>query len=70
MKKKYLFAILPIVIGLGCWLAYAIIGTSVAADGTLIEPFGLLPIGWLLNVSGFILGFVFVVIAVVKKRRK
>jgi hypothetical protein len=48
MKKIYLFAIIPFVLGIVCWIAYNVIGSYVAPDGTLIEPFGFIPTGFLL----------------------
>ena len=40
---------------LGCVIAFAAIGSSVAQDGRLIEPFFLIPIAWLLALTGAIL---------------
>ena len=48
-------AIALIVAGLGCAVAYSLIGSSVAEDGTLVEPFFLIPIAWLLFLTGGIL---------------
>ena len=42
-------------LGLGCFLAFSVIGSSVAEDGTLVEPFFLIPIAWLLLLIGGIL---------------
>jgi hypothetical protein len=42
-------------LGLGCFLAFTVIGSSVAEDGTLVEPFFLIPIAWLLLLIGGIL---------------
>ncbi|MBU2037400.1 DUF3955 domain-containing protein [Patescibacteria group bacterium] len=65
MKKIYLVAIIPFILGISCIIAYNIIGSSVAEDGTLVEPFALLPIGWLMLaigiVSSFILGIKFLI---------
>lgn len=54
--KKYLAALIPIIIGIGCWAAYAIIGSEVAPDGTLQEPFFLIPFGYLFIALGMLLG--------------
>jgi len=43
MKKIGLFII---VVGITCFILKAIMGSSLADDGTLIEPFFLLPIGY------------------------
>lgn len=49
-------AIALMIAGLGCMVAFSIIGSSVADDGTLVEPFFLIPIAWLFFLSGGILG--------------
>ena len=49
-------AIALILAGLGCVIAFQVIGSSVADDGTLVEPFFLIPIAWLLFLAGGILG--------------
>lgn len=51
-----LTAIALMIAGLGCMVAFSIIGSSVADDGTLVEPFFLIPIAWLFFLSGGILG--------------
>jgi len=48
--KRAAFAL--ILAGLGCFVAFAAIGSSVAVDGTLIEPFFLIPIAWFLLLAG------------------
>ena len=48
-------AIALIIAGLGCLVAYSLIDSSVAEDGTLVEPFFLIPIAWLLFLTGGIL---------------
>ena len=45
-------AIAFILAGLGCVIAYSVIGSSVAEDGTLVEPFFLIPIAWILFLTG------------------
>jgi hypothetical protein len=45
-------AIALLLAGLACFVAFALIGSSVADDGTLVEPFFLIPIGWLLALTG------------------
>jgi hypothetical protein len=49
-------AIALMIAGLSCMVAFSIIGSSVADDGTLVEPFFLIPIAWLFFLSGGILG--------------
>lgn len=36
----------------GCIIAFEVIGSTVAEDGTLIEPFFLIPMAWLLFLTG------------------
>ena len=48
-------AIALILSGLACVVAFEVIGSSVDEDGTLIEPFFLIPIAWLLFLSGVVL---------------
>lgn len=45
--KKYLISIIFALIGIACFISFNIIGSEVAADGTLVEPFFLIPIGLL-----------------------
>ena len=45
--KKYLISAILVLIGIACFISYNIIGSEIAADGTLIEPFFLIPIGFL-----------------------
>ena len=45
-------AIALIVAGLGCFVAFSVIGSEVAEDGTLVEPFFLIPVAWLLFLTG------------------
>ncbi|MBT6508781.1 MAG: DUF3955 domain-containing protein [Marinovum sp.] len=44
--------------GIGLQLLFKWIGGYVADDGTLIEPFYLIPMGYLLCSSGFVLGVI------------
>nr|WP_312986142.1 DUF3955 domain-containing protein [Clostridioides sp.] len=54
MKKKYLLASTPIILGFLCLMIYNVIGSSVAPDGTLVEPFALIPTGYLFIFIGII----------------
>ncbi len=45
-------AIALIIAGLGCFVAFSVIGSEVAEDGTLVEPFFLIPVAWLLFLTG------------------
>jgi hypothetical protein len=39
----------------GCIIAFEAIGSEVAEDGTLVEPFYLIPIAWLLFLTAVVL---------------
>jgi len=55
--KKYILAFIPFILGVGCLVSFNAIGSKVAVDGTLVEPFYLLPMGYtFLTIS--IIGFV------------
>jgi len=47
-----------IALGGACLLAFHLIGSTIDAQGMLHEPFGLIPIGWLLIVGGAAAGVV------------
>ena len=67
MKKIYIIPLTFSVLGLGCWVAYVIKGSYVAPDGLLIEPFYLIPVGWLFIFLGLA---ILVVVILSKKNRK
>jgi hypothetical protein len=48
-------AIVFMLSSLACIVAFEVIGSEVTEDGTLVEPFFLIPIAWLLFVIGGIL---------------
>lgn len=54
MKKKYLLASTPIFLGVIFLIASTIIGSRVAPDGTLIEPFFLIPLSYLFVLIGIV----------------
>ncbi|MFF2288284.1 DUF3955 domain-containing protein [Peribacillus butanolivorans] len=59
MKKKYLLASTPIFLGVICMISYFMIGSRVEPDGTLVEPFFLMPLSYLFVFIG-IIAFLFV----------
>jgi hypothetical protein len=61
-------AIALMLAGIGCAIAFEVIGSSVADDGTLVEPFFLIPIAWLLFLAGGMLGIVTFIIRRFKSR--
>lgn len=53
MKNKLiLLSLILIIISLGCLTTYTLIGSTVAPDGTLVEPFYLIPLGYLFGIAG------------------
>ena len=48
-------AIVLMLSSLACIVAFEVIGSEVNDDGTLVEPFFLIPIAWLLFITGGIL---------------
>jgi len=54
--KKYLISILAIVSGVICHITFWIIGSEVASDGVLVEPFALIPVGYMFYAFGAVLG--------------
>lgn len=45
--KKYSVALVGLCFGLFCLVRYQMIGSYVAADGMLVEPFYLIPLGYM-----------------------
>lgn len=52
--KKYALNLIPFVIGLGCFIAFNIIGSKVLPNGTLDEPFFLIPIACMFFAIGIV----------------
>jgi hypothetical protein len=46
-QKMMRVAIISLFASLACLISYAVIGSSVAPDGRLVEPFYLIPLAWL-----------------------
>lgn len=53
-------------LGFGCWAAYSLSDVTVRENGVLVEPFFLIPIGWLC----FFAGTVWVAVAAVRIARE
>ena len=53
---------------LACIGIFVAIGSKVAPDGTLVEPFFLIPIGWLLLAVAAALGVAYLVMVLVARR--
>ncbi len=68
--KKYILPGIPFILGIVCAISYAIIGSEVAADGTLIEPFFLIPLTYLFFAIGIVGLIIFAMVSFFRKRRK
>lgn len=55
--KKHILNLIPFIIMIICIIAYNCIGSNVLEDGTLSEPFYLIPIAWTFFFIG-IIGFI------------
>jgi hypothetical protein len=67
MKKSWLIAIVPLLVGAGCLISFNLIGSEVAPDGTLIEPFWMLPVGYLFVAIGLVAGLTMLLRRLLKK---
>lgn len=68
--KKYLVSLISIFISIVCIISYNIIGSEVLADGTLVEPFFLIPFGWLFFAIGITTGIAAFIISCTRKSRE
>ena len=66
--KKYIIPIIVLLLGIICLIAYKVIGSEVSADGTLVEQFWLIPVGYLLIVISIISSIVIYINSVIKKK--
>lgn len=62
--KKYILNLVPFIITAICIISYNIIGSEILPDGTLSEPFYLIPIAWLF----FLVGIVVNLLLYIKKK--
>ena len=67
IKKVFFVPAILFLIGASCFIAYMIKGSYVAADGLLVEPFYLIPIGWLFIFAAVISG---IIVGIITKLRK
>ncbi|MEI4801603.1 DUF3955 domain-containing protein [Bacillus sp. FJAT-51639] len=56
--KKYILTLLPFIFGIACFVSFHTVGSTVAPDGKLVEPFYLLPIGYAFIAIGIVSLFV------------
>lgn len=68
--KKYLVSLISIFISIVCIVSFNIIGSEVLPDGTLVEPFFLIPLGWLFFSIGIISGISAFIISCTRKSRE
>lgn len=69
--KKYLLNLIPFILTGLCFVAYNLIGSEVLPDGTLSEPFFLIPISWfffLIGVAWLIINIILSFIHKIKKK--
>ncbi|MDF2858702.1 MAG: hypothetical protein K0Q87_4553 [Neobacillus sp.] len=55
---------------IGCSIAYNAIGSYVAADGTLVEPFGFIPLAYLFGFIALLSGVGLGIVSIVKRIRR
>lgn len=55
---------------LACGVAYKLIGSHVEPDGTLVEPFGLIPLAWLFALLGVVFTVCFAAACGFARRKK
>lgn len=70
MKKKYLLASSPIFLGVLCILMFNIIGSEVKPDGTVVEPFFLIPLAYLFVFTGIIVILFVAVFSMFRKSKR
>jgi hypothetical protein len=68
--KKYLISTILIFVGILCLVSFNIIGSEVATDGTLTEPFFLIPLGFLSLILGILTNLVLSIKALIRKPEK
>ncbi len=61
--KKYILALISFILGASCFVAYSVIGSEVAPDGALVEPFFLIPVGYLLIAIAIIIPLIVTVLS-------
>ena len=69
MKKSSLFIIIPLMLGISCFIAFFLIGSHITEDGQLVEPFALIPLGFLMIVISIIASLTQIIKFVFKKNK-
>ncbi|SCC54196.1 Uncharacterized protein BC0861_05732 [Bacillus mobilis] len=67
-EKKYLLASSPIFLGVLCIIMFNIIGSEVKPDGTLVEPFYLIPLAYLFTFTGIVAILCVALFSVIRKK--
>ncbi len=62
--NKKIILMTPFILSMLCFVSYAAIGSYVAEDGALVEPFAFIPMGYLF----FALGIVLIILRLVMNR--
>lgn len=70
MKLSFVIAVILIIISLFCFTKYAMIGSYVAADGTVVEPFYLIWFGFISGAGALFFGILGSVIFLANKKSK
>ena len=68
--KKYLLNLIPFILTALCFVAYNLIGSEVLPDGTLSEPFFLIPISWFLFLIGVAWLIINIILSFIHKIKK
>lgn len=68
--KKYIFTIASFVVAVICGVSYNIIGSEVAQDGTLVEPFFLIPLTYLFLLIAIVSAIAVAAVSFVKSRKE
>ena len=67
--KKYALNLIPFIISIGCAITFSMTETKFAPDGTLIEPFYLIPFTFLFFTIGIIGFIVRLVLSKIKSKK-
>ncbi len=63
--KKYILTILAFLSTMVCFITYNLIGATILPDGTLSEPFYLIPLAYLF----FFIGIISLIISYIKNKK-
>lgn len=66
--KKYMVSLMMLLMSIGCIVLYNVIGSEVLADGTLSEPFFLIPLAYGFVLAAIILSVVIFTYSKLKRK--